>query len=44
MKVAPEGVKKEKEYDPNKRPYIYSFVTMRSMDGVELLENAYKEF
>lgn len=40
-KVAPEKIK---QFDPNKRPYIYSFITMRSMDGVELLENAYKEF
>lgn len=36
--------KQDKQFNPKEKPYIYGFITTRSMDGIELLENAYKEF
>ena len=36
---------KEKESPkPNSRPYAYAYITFRSMDGFELIENSYKKY
>lgn len=44
IKISPSSGKNVKVDKPNSAPYVYSFVTLRSMDGIELLQNAYEEF